>query len=159
MVTLSPAHAYRFLILLACSLSLASCGGGGSGGNGLPQNDPVQGEQISITGVTAVGGQIDPPITTILLDASASVELIPDPGYSVGTVSGCPGSVSGQTYTTEPLSNDCMLIAEFVRTGAPIFVDIFGMGDVESDADQCTCLLYTSPSPRDKRQSRMPSSA
>ena len=26
-------------------------------------------------------------------------------------------------------------------------------------ADQCTCLLYTSPSPRDKRQSRMPSSA
>ena len=25
--------------------------------------------------------------------------------------------------------------------------------------DQWTCLLYTSPSPRDKRQSRMPSSA
>ena len=23
----------------------------------------------------------------------------------------------------------------------------------------CSCLLYTSPSPRDKRQSRMPSSA
>ena len=26
-------------------------------------------------------------------------------------------------------------------------------------ADYITCLLYTSPSPRDKRQSRMPSSA
>ena len=26
-------------------------------------------------------------------------------------------------------------------------------------SDQNTCLLYTSPSPRDKRQSRMPSSA
>ena len=25
--------------------------------------------------------------------------------------------------------------------------------------DLCYCLLYTSPSPRDKRQSRMPSSA
>ena len=25
--------------------------------------------------------------------------------------------------------------------------------------EACTCLLYTSPSPRDKRQSRMPSSA
>ena len=25
--------------------------------------------------------------------------------------------------------------------------------------DLCDCLLYTSPSPRDKRQSRMPSSA
>ena len=30
-------------------------------------------------------------------------------------------------------------------------------GDVA--ANQLTCLLYTSPSPRDKRQSRMPSSA
>ena len=28
-----------------------------------------------------------------------------------------------------------------------------------SDAQFNTCLLYTSPSPRDKRQSRMPSSA
>ena len=27
------------------------------------------------------------------------------------------------------------------------------------DGDGLTCLLYTSPSPRDKRQSRMPSSA
>ena len=26
-------------------------------------------------------------------------------------------------------------------------------------AQSCVCLLYTSPSPRDKRQSRMPSSA
>ena len=34
--------------------------------------------------------------------------------------------------------------------------------DMESDdmeADYSDCLLYTSPSPRDKRQSRMPSSA
>ena len=30
----------------------------------------------------------------------------------------------------------------------------------EVDMDNCSsCLLYTSPSPRDKRQSRMPSSA
>ena len=27
------------------------------------------------------------------------------------------------------------------------------------DGEYMTCLLYTSPSPRDKRQSRMPSSA
>ena len=33
--------------------------------------------------------------------------------------------------------------------------------DLEKKADDMlfTCLLYTSPSPRDKRQSRMPSSA
>ena len=31
--------------------------------------------------------------------------------------------------------------------------------DMESGAEATACLLYTSPSPRDKRQSRMPSSA
>ena len=31
--------------------------------------------------------------------------------------------------------------------------------NLEDDAYIKTCLLYTSPSPRDKRQSRMPSSA
>ena len=30
---------------------------------------------------------------------------------------------------------------------------------IEAGEDIETCLLYTSPSPRDKRQSRMPSSA
>ena len=30
---------------------------------------------------------------------------------------------------------------------------------VESPVESLNCLLYTSPSPRDKRQSRMPSSA
>ena len=31
--------------------------------------------------------------------------------------------------------------------------------DKNESTDLITCLLYTSPSPRDKRQSRMPSSA
>ena len=34
-----------------------------------------------------------------------------------------------------------------------------GLLDHTSDAVFIACLLYTSPSPRDKRQSRMPSSA
>ena len=36
-----------------------------------------------------------------------------------------------------------------------------GPGDfiVSSGADNCNCLLYTSPSPRDVEESRMPSSA
>ena len=33
------------------------------------------------------------------------------------------------------------------------------VSDVLADLNSVPCLLYTSPSPRDKRQSRMPSSA
>ena len=34
-----------------------------------------------------------------------------------------------------------------------------GSGECDVDTNHGDCLLYTSPSPRDKRQSRMPSSA
>ena len=40
-----------------------------------------------------------------------------------------------------------------------IGVHLFGHDDMTSAALGVVCLLYTSPSPRDKRQSRMPSSA
>ena len=35
----------------------------------------------------------------------------------------------------------------------------FGTQNADTSSSSKTCLLYTSPSPRDKRQSRMPSSA
>ena len=43
-----------------------------------------------------------------------------------------------------------------ISTTNPISVGDDVIFEIE---DQNTCLLYTSPSPRDKRQSRMPSSA
>ena len=43
-------------------------------------------------------------------------------------------------------------------TGDPTFADSDGDG-IYDVIDQCACLLYTSPSPRDQRGSRMPSSA
>ena len=42
----------------------------------------------------------------------------------------------------------------------PIIIRLFTPDDTIAEFEQLmTCLLYTSPSPRDKRQSRMPSSA
>ena len=45
----------------------------------------------------------------------------------------------------------------FKPDGTKIYTCEFG--DYIREATLSTCLLYTSPSPRDKRQSRMPSSA
>ena len=42
--------------------------------------------------------------------------------------------------------------------GAPACGDVMRL-QIEVDDQNIICLLYTSPSPRDKRQSRMPSSA
>ena len=43
--------------------------------------------------------------------------------------------------------------------GAEDKVEIAGMETPQTDYEECLCLLYTSPSPRDQRGSRMPSSA
>ena len=45
------------------------------------------------------------------------------------------------------------------KLGIPDFKESFPYGSGVSFFYVLSCLLYTSPSPRDKRQSRMPSSA
>ena len=45
------------------------------------------------------------------------------------------------------------------KDGKPGWVNVKTGGTCASDEPGEGCLLYTSPSPRDKRQSRMPSSA
>ena len=62
-----------------------------------------------------------------------------------------------------------MNLAESVRTELAVFATAYGLaaqfaviltcGILAATAVFLVCLLYTSPSPRDKRQSRMPSSA
>ena len=64
---------------------------------------------------------------------------------------------------------DCMLLCEnlkeehFELTNSATKYKITDKGkpylEPFLDEEGCLCLLYTSPSPRDKRQSRMPSSA
>ena len=44
-------------------------------------------------------------------------------------------------------------------SGATAFIDFADLSFTSATISAQACLLYTSPSPRDKRQSRMPSSA
>ena len=47
-----------------------------------------------------------------------------------------------------------------IGVGLLVFLVDYSIGKfTKTDREYSTCLLYTSPSPRDKRQSRMPSSA
>ena len=55
------------------------------------------------------------------------------------------------------------LVQYFYQLGQEVEVyrnDLISLDDIEKKSPEyIVCLLYTSPSPRDKRQSRMPSSA
>ena len=61
------------------------------------------------------------------------------------------------SYTENNLSYS---YSEAVIKASPAVVNIYSQQVINQSRDsRRSCLLYTSPSPRDKRQSRMPSSA
>ena len=84
-----------------------------------------------------------------------------------GTVNGPTCLISGGTSVKDGLDHDiCITWDANPPSGSlqvyfdGVLVDTY-VGDIRTffGLSASTCLLYTSPSPRDKRQSRMPSSA
>ena len=60
----------------------------------------------------------------------------------------------------DPDMNDSFNIEKGLRIGRKLLIDISELGlPTSTEALDPICLLYTSPSPRDQRGSRMPSSA
>ena len=53
---------------------------------------------------------------TVEQGSTAQFTVTPDTGYAIFTVSGCGGTLSGNTYTTGPITADCPVTA---RTGSP----------------------------------------
>ena len=66
---------------------------------------------------------------------------------------GNAGRNGGEYYTPRPL------IQAITQVVNPVIGDKVYDGAVGSAGFLCDCLLYTSPSPRDMRRARMPSSA
>ena len=67
------------------------------------------------------------------------------------TACSATGEYFGDSDISEALGDRCCLI---VSDSVQFTIEVVAM-----PKDSACCLLYTSPSPRDKRQSRMPSSA
>ena len=80
------------------------------------------------------------------------------------TVSSAGGTLSVMRGANAENSTDFVTKAQLDVVSSSSATDGFSLqlGNVDASGDgdwHITCLLYTSPSPRDKRQSRMPSSA
>ena len=106
-------------------------------------DEGADGEEDTITratiGIAAIGGgAFSVAATVFYADGTSEVVLRSAEGeFTVGD-----GSKEIDYITLEATSGDVRI--------SSLAVDI---------TDDSACLLYTSPSPRDKRQSRMPSSA
>ena len=80
--------------------------------------------------------RVKEPITMLTAYDYSLARLVDGAGVDVILVGDSASNVMAGQVTTVPMTLDHMIYHA-----------------------QCVCLLYTSPSPRDKRQSRMPSSA
>ncbi|MEC7644233.1 hypothetical protein [Idiomarina sp.] len=71
---------------------------------------------FSATSVTNVdNGDISPLVRTIEYKKTGTFTLTPDSGYRSSSVTGCPGQLNGNTFTTAPMTASCYLNPKFVK--------------------------------------------
>jgi uncharacterized repeat protein (TIGR01451 family) len=67
-----------------------------------------------VTPVAGTGGTIAPSTPQTVIDGATTAFVVtPDTGFSIADVTGCDGSLAGNTYTTGPITADCTVNATF----------------------------------------------
>ncbi|KPJ96460.1 MAG: hypothetical protein AMJ53_00655 [Gammaproteobacteria bacterium SG8_11] len=103
-------------ILLSASLMVVTaCSSGGGGGNpgGDDSNNNNDLPSYLVQSTAGVGGSISPESVTVSAGASTHFTVTPDTGYQISSITGCDGSLSGNTYTTGTISGDCQISVSF----------------------------------------------
>lgn len=67
----------------------------------------------TVTASAGTGGTISPSSATVNSGKTASFTVTPSTGYSIASVTGCGGTLKGNTYTTGAITADCTVSASF----------------------------------------------
>jgi photosystem II stability/assembly factor-like uncharacterized protein len=95
--------------------------------------------QYTVTPSAGTGGTISPNTAqTINYNATTSFTITPNAGYSIASVTGCGGTLSGNTYTTGPIISDCTVTATFAANAATQTVTpiAIGSGSISPSSSQ-----------------------
>jgi hypothetical protein len=116
----------RFVMIPLLAGLLVSCGGGGGGSStstpALPST-PTSTTYL-VTAVAQAGGVISPASATVAAGATTRFTVTPASGYAVAAVSGCGGSLAGDSYTTAGVFVDCAITVTFAALD--FHVDVAG---------------------------------
>jgi N-acetylneuraminic acid mutarotase len=69
--------------------------------------------QYTVTGSAGNGGTISPASSTVNAGGTSAFTVTPNSGYVISTVTGCGGTLSGNTYTTGTINANCAVTASF----------------------------------------------
>lgn len=75
---------------------------------GGPSADPIE-----VTATAETGGSISPDSRTVTQGIATTFTVTPDAGSTISSVTGCGGSLSGNTYITDAISEACTVTAIF----------------------------------------------
>lgn len=115
---------------------LSACGGGGGGGSGSP---PPGTTTYQVSSTAGTGGSISPGSATVNAGGTTTFTVAANAGYVIGSVTGCSGTLSGNTYTTGAISANCTVSASFAAaftwlggSASPDAVGVYGTQGVAS---------------------------
>ncbi|MCI5133887.1 MAG: hypothetical protein D3920_02210, partial [Candidatus Electrothrix sp. AW2] len=78
------------------------------------QCTPASSVEYTVISSAGTGGSISPDSEhTVNQGSTASFTVLADSGYKIDKVNGCGGSLSGNIYTTAPVTADCEVTASF----------------------------------------------
>jgi hypothetical protein len=89
-------------------LLLSACGGGG---NGNSNNDI----SFAIAANAGAGGEINPGAVIVNEGETTRFTVTPDNGFTIDSITGCNGSLTGDIYTTGNITADCEVAATFTQ--------------------------------------------
>ncbi|NRQ41433.1 hypothetical protein HRH59_02445 [Rheinheimera sp. YQF-2] len=95
-------------VMLVATIGLYGC-------NDNYDENNIEEPQISytITALAGAGGEVTPESGLVISGQQATVTITADTGYAIAAVTGCGGSLSGDTYTTAAVTEDCIVTATF----------------------------------------------
>ena len=76
-------------------------------------NEELGVTSFEVTASAGANGSVSPTSVSLLGGASANFTVTPDTGYSIDEVTGCAGSLDGQSFTTSALEGECDLSVTF----------------------------------------------
>ena len=85
----------------------------------------TQPQTYTVTGNAGTGGNISPTSQQVTSGNTTTLSVNPNSGYTVGNVTGCNGSLSGNTYYTGAITSSCTVYAYFSAVqGQNPYVDL-----------------------------------